>query len=179
MLQSILLSFLMKCGIWPLRWSNGKPMILTEFHQRRDCEFHQEAWLWQVSPTVWHILSLLLIWTSPLAVITVVGFLCPHGHQLSRIKVSLTDHMHTRSSLLLTQQWVRIPPRESRMLPCLLLWACKCFGQDSKPCFGHIAAVFQSLHGTCPLAFHSVMRKLWNFSPTMVLCFPRYLLDAA
>ena len=62
--------------------------------------------------------------------------------------------MHTLHSFLRLLCWrsrgVPIPPRESRTQLCLFLWACKCFGQDSKPRFGHIAVVFQSLHGTCP-----------------------------
>ena len=68
------------------------------------------------------------------------------------------------------------------MWPCLSLRACTCFWQGSMPCFGRIAVIFQSLHGTCPQIpqrrdFADEERLV--FFQAMVLSFLGYLLDVA
>ena len=62
----------------------------------------------------------------------------------------LTLRVNSFAALLLTQPGIPIPPREGRMQPCFFFELVCVFEQDSKPCFGHIAAVVQSLHGNCP-----------------------------
>ena len=86
----------------------------------------------------------------------------PHGLQLSRVKVLLTDHMHTRSginhklSFLQPSCWgtwenpLLCKREECSLVVRFELVNSKHVWQDPKPRFGHIALVFQCLRGTEP-----------------------------
>ena len=74
---------------------------------------------------------------------------CRHGLKLSNVKVSLADQLSffrllywCNRQYILHRGWIECS---------FVLWACIFFfWQDSMPCLGLIAAVVQSLHGTCP-----------------------------
>ena len=100
-----------------------------------------------------------LVCTSPLAVITVVGLLDVLMVSNSAELRFLTDHMHTRSWINYNSLSSRTFCWRSREYPFLrgkvecspvFFFELVYVRPDSKPCFGHIASVVWSLHGTCP-----------------------------
>ena len=155
------------------RWSSG---MCTHDPRRASREkvlreFRQEAHLSRMSPILWQKLLLLLLFAprrcrhhrrrSPR---------CPHGLQLSRVKVSLADHMHTRSGIHYKLSSIRLFCWRSREYPffhgrvessfVVLLELEYVFSMESMPCFGHIAVVFQSLQET--IGFPRNCFPLWE-----------------
>ena len=132
----------------------GIPMIFAELSEWKNCSiFSRSTTLTKKSNCLTYTVASSLVCTSPLAVIIVVGFLdvlmVSNSAELRSLLLttcilapeSTTNYLSSGS--FVDAPGVPIPPGESRMQPCLFLWACKCFEQDSKPCF-------QSLHGTLP-----------------------------
>ena len=133
-------------------------------------ELLEETYLWRISPIVWHTLSLLLLfgWTSPLAVITVVGLhdalMVSNSAELRVFSLTIwilapestTNYLSSRSFAHAAE--VPFLPRESRMQPYIFFELVK------------ILARFQALlraHRCClclfmgsVLKFHSVRTSL-------------------
>ena len=99
------------------------PMILTELPEGVSS---RSITVTNKSNSLTYTVASSLVCTSLLALIAVVGLRdVLMVLQLSRVEVSLADHMHTRSGinyklsfLLLTQPGVHVPLRASGMLLC-------------------------------------------------------------
>ena len=144
-----------------------------------------------MSPIVWHILSLLLLF-APRRWPSSPSFWCPHGLQLSRVKVFLTDHMHTRSWIKCKFSFLRLFGWRSREYPFLrgpVQWSIVFFFELVKilrniPSLASGTSLLSlSLFMGPVLKFHSVgtslmSEELWHlFSPPMVVSFPGYSFD--
>ena len=139
-LQSILLPFLMRCG-------SGMKTHDPHRVSPEQREFLQEACL--AHTVLAYNVASSLVCTSQLGVITIVGLLdvlmVSNSAELKSFLLAVcilapesTTNSHSSGSFV-----------DAAASLVFFFELANVFWQDSTPCFGHIAAVVQSLRGTC------------------------------
>ena len=140
----------------------GIPLILAEFPERKNCgcifekhNRHEQVQFFDIFSGFFSGLHLAVGRHRRRRVPRY-----PHGLQFSRVKVFLTDLVHTCYGLYhkLSFLWFyggcgRHNPLNGRRIECSLVFLFEfvnVFWQDSMPCFGRIAGVLQSLLEICP-----------------------------
>ena len=129
-----------------------------------------------------------LVCTSPLAVITVVGLLdvlmVSNSAELRSFLLTVcvlapesTTNSLSSGSFVDAARSTHSCARKQNAALSFSLSLYTFFWQGSMLCFGHIAAVVQSLRGTCPQI--SQRGDFADEEPTMVLFFPGYSHDVA
>ena len=153
--------FLVRCGFWPLVQWYVYPWSSQSFTKERTAGVSsRNITLTNKSNCLTYTVASSLVCTSPLAVITVVGLL--DGLQLSTVKVSLADHMHTRSRVHHKPCFLRLFCWRSREHP-LFRRRIEC---SIVPFFEHvnISEMIPSLaFGTSLLSFSLFMGPLLQF----------------
>ena len=146
------------------RWSSGMHSLLeTQCLKGKELrEFLQEVQLWRISPIVWHILSPLLVCTSPLAVITFLDVLMVSnwaelGSRLLTKCIlapeSTTNYLSSGSFVDAARSTHSSAGKWNAALSHSL--RCKCFGKVPSLASGTSLLSFSLLMGPV-LKFHSV-----------------------